>query len=76
MEDAEVVQWYASDELVARTTNTPHPYPKDGGLSYVKDAIEGWKKRTHFKFKDEPARRFRLTRDEWMKRNFEPHNCI
>ena len=32
LDDTEAVQQYASDELVARTTNIPHPYPKDGGV--------------------------------------------
>lgn len=50
IEDSEAVQRYASDELVARTTNIPHPYPKDGGEFFVKNALEGWENRTYFKF--------------------------
>jgi RimJ/RimL family protein N-acetyltransferase len=48
--DSEAVQRYASDKLVARTTNIPHPYPKDGGESFVKNAVQGWENRKHFKF--------------------------
>lgn len=50
IEDVDSVRWYASDELVARTTNIPSPYPPDAAVSFVKDAIEGWKNRKHFKF--------------------------
>lgn len=50
IEDVEVVRWYASDELVAKTTNIPSPYPENGAEDFVKDAIEGWKNRKHFKF--------------------------
>ena len=50
IEDVDTVRWYASDELVAKTTNVPYPYPYDAAESFVKDAIEGWEKRTHFKF--------------------------
>jgi [ribosomal protein S5]-alanine N-acetyltransferase len=50
IEDAEAVQGYASDELVSRTTNIPHPYPQDGGKSFVKNAMKSWKKKEQFTF--------------------------
>ena len=50
IEDVDSVKWYASDELVARTTNIPYPYPHDAAEFFVKDAIEGWKNRNQFKF--------------------------
>ena len=40
LSDAEAVQRYASDERVAHTTTIPHPYPPDGGETFVKKAIE------------------------------------
>jgi hypothetical protein len=33
-EDAPDVFEYASHALVAATCNVPHPYPKDGGITY------------------------------------------
>jgi len=36
----EVVQRYASDEFVARTTTIPHPYPEDGAITYVRQCLE------------------------------------
>ena len=50
IEDAEIVQEYASDELVSCTTNIPDPYPRDGGKSYVSKAIKGWIKKRQFTF--------------------------
>ena len=38
--DAAAVQRYGSDELVARTTTIPEPYPADGGETFVKEAVE------------------------------------
>ena len=38
--DAAAVQRYGSDELVARTTRIPEPYPADGGETFVKEAVE------------------------------------
>ena len=40
LSDAEAVQRYGSDELVARTTRIPDPYPADGGETFVKEAVE------------------------------------
>ncbi len=37
--DADAVQRYASDELVARTTTIPSPYPEDGGIQFVQACI-------------------------------------
>lgn len=50
IEDAKIVQEYASDELVSCTTNIPDPYPRDGGQSYVNKAIKGWIKKKQFTF--------------------------
>lgn len=45
LRDAQDVQRYASDPRIAATTNTPHPYPPNGGESFVTralaDAAEG-----------------------------------
>ena len=40
LSDAEAVQRYASDERVAQMTTIPHPYPPDGGETFVKQAVE------------------------------------
>ena len=40
LSDAESVQRYASDERVAQMTTIPHPYPPDGGETFVKKAVE------------------------------------
>ena len=40
LSDAELVQRYASDERVAQMTTIPHPYPSDGGETFVKQAVE------------------------------------
>ena len=50
IEDAEAVQWFASDELVNRTTNMPYPYPKNGGLTFVKASMEGWLNKKNYNF--------------------------
>lgn len=47
IQDVDSVRWYASDELVARTTDIPSPYPPDAAVFFVKDAIEGWKNKKH-----------------------------
>ena len=39
LSDAEAVQQYASDARVAATTNIPHPYPANGGQSFVERAV-------------------------------------
>lgn len=38
--DAEAVQRHASDELVARTTTIPWPYPENGGIEFVRSCIK------------------------------------
>jgi [ribosomal protein S5]-alanine N-acetyltransferase len=38
--DALAVQAYASHELVAATCNVPHPYPDDGAISFIRQALE------------------------------------
>ena len=48
--DEPAVQRYASDELVARTTTIPEPYPEDGAAGFVKHAIEARLKRKGFFF--------------------------
>ena len=50
LDDAPAVQRYASDERVARNTTIPEPYPKDGGETFVKHAIEARRKRETFFF--------------------------
>ena len=48
--DVEAVQRYASDELVARTTTTPHPYPDDGAITYVRQCLEDWESGVGYTF--------------------------
>ena len=50
IEDAKTVQKYASDELVNLTTNAPYPYPENGGITFIKNAINNWEKRKGFLF--------------------------
>jgi RimJ/RimL family protein N-acetyltransferase len=39
--DAADVQKYASDPEISKTSNVPHPYPKDGGRQFVERAVAG-----------------------------------
>jgi len=50
LKDAEAVQRYASDPRVADTTTIPHPYPQDGGLTFVENSLEAQEKRESFQF--------------------------
>jgi hypothetical protein len=38
--DALAVGAYASHELIAATCNVPHPYPDDGAISFIRQALE------------------------------------
>ncbi len=38
--DASAVQAYASDAQIAATTDVPHPYPSDGGMMFVRRALD------------------------------------
>ena len=48
--DEPAVQRYASDERVARTTTIPEPYPEDGAVKFVDQAVEARHKREGFFF--------------------------
>jgi ribosomal-protein-alanine N-acetyltransferase len=48
LEDAESVQKYASDSKLAATCNVPHPYPSDGGISFVERSIHARKEKARF----------------------------
>lgn len=50
IEDAITVQQYASDEMANRTTNAPWPYPEDGGITFIKNALKNWENRKGFLF--------------------------
>ncbi len=39
LDDAAAVQRYASDKLVAQSTNVPWPYPEDGGEQFVRNRL-------------------------------------
>lgn len=38
--DVEFIQKYASDKNIADTCNVPYPYPENGGVEFVKYAID------------------------------------
>ena len=41
LSDADSVQQYASDAALAETCNVPHPYPVDGGATFVEGTVQG-----------------------------------
>ncbi|MBT3342638.1 MAG: GNAT family N-acetyltransferase [Gemmatimonadetes bacterium] len=50
LDDVEAIHRFASDELVARTTTTPHPYPEDGASTYVRQCIDDWENGVGYSF--------------------------
>lgn len=50
LSDAVAVQYYASDERVALTTNIPQPYPENGGETFVRRSIRAHRNREGFSF--------------------------
>ena len=41
--DADAIERYAGDARIAATSHVPHPYPKGGGVSFVRAAISAWR---------------------------------
>ncbi|MEM8600717.1 MAG: GNAT family N-acetyltransferase, partial [Bacteroidota bacterium] len=39
---AAAIQHLAADPRIAATTRMPHPYPDDGAVTFVADAIQAW----------------------------------
>ncbi len=48
--DAPSVQLFASDAAVAATCNIPQPYPQDGGLRFVENAVAAREEGTRYPF--------------------------
>jgi ribosomal-protein-alanine N-acetyltransferase len=49
-EDESDVYEYASHELIAATTNVPHPYPRDAVIVFIREAIQNAANREVFVF--------------------------
>jgi ribosomal-protein-alanine N-acetyltransferase len=39
-QDESNVYEYASHELIAATSNVPHPYPRDGAIVFIREALQ------------------------------------
>jgi ribosomal-protein-alanine N-acetyltransferase len=48
--DAPFVQRYASNELISKTCNVPHPYPENGGQEWVDFAIRKMQREESYVF--------------------------
>ncbi len=50
LNDASLIEQYASDARIAATSHVPHPYPRGGGLKFAVGAIGAWKNGSDFAF--------------------------
>jgi len=44
LDDAALIEQYASDARVAETSHVPHPYPRGGGRTFALSAVKEWQR--------------------------------